>query len=265
MTAKPMLENLSSQDFGQMKRYLKLTFDNGQTALATRVEQQGELPNALEEIGLGGSRPVLVIVGGASNISEADFLRIQRLFVEVLAPIAETLGAYVVDGGTDAGIMRMMGAARTQIGAKFGLIGVAPESKVALPNHSETAADLTPLEPNHTHFVLVPGNNWGDESSWISRVATMLANNAPSVTVLLNGGDITFKDAFSSVDSGRLVIVIAGSGRTADILADALRGKATDERAKKLAKSGTLQYIDLIDIEKGVEDLGKVIKVLLSN
>ncbi len=117
------------------------------------------MPYALEQIGLSGSRPVLVVVGGASNISEADFLRIQRLFVEVLAPIAETLGAYVVDGGTDAGIMQMMGVARTQIGAKFALVGVTPENKVALPNHSEVAADLTTLEPNHTHFVLVPGDN----------------------------------------------------------------------------------------------------------
>ncbi len=248
-----------------MKSYLKLTFDNGQTALATQVEQQVELPNALEEIGLDGSRPVLVVVGGASNISEADCLRIQRLFVEFLAPIAETLGAYVVDGGTDVGIMRMMGTARTQIGAKFALVGVTPESKVALPNHSEIAADLTSLEPNHTHFVLVPGKNWGDESPWLSCVAAMLANDAPSMTILLNGGEITFKDAFFSVDSGRVVLVIAGSGRTADILVDALHGKATDERAKKLAKSGTLQYIDLIDIEKGVENLGKVIKGLLFN
>ncbi|MEH2251549.1 hypothetical protein [Nostoc sp.] len=248
-----------------MKNCLKLTFDSGQTALAIRVDQQAELPDALEAIGLGGSRCVLVVVGGASNISEADFLRIKRLFTEVLAPIAESLGAYVVDGGTDAGIMQLMGEARTQIGAKFALIGVTPESKVALPNQQEPTANLTPLEPNHTHFVLVPGNNWGNESSWISRVATVLANNAPSLTVLLNGGEITFEDAFSSVNIGRLVVVIAGSGRTADILADALRGKATDERAKKLAKSGTLQYIDLIDIEKGVENLGKIIKNLFSN
>ncbi|QKQ77596.1 hypothetical protein [Nostoc sp. TCL240-02] len=248
-----------------MKNSLKLTFDSGQTALAIRVDRQAELPDALERIGLGGSHSILVVVGGASKISEADFLRIKRLFTEVLAPIAESLGAYVVDGGTDAGVMQLMGEARTQIGAKFALIGVTPENKVALPNQQEPDADLTPLEPNHTHFVLVPGDNWGDESPWISDVATMLANNAPSVTVLLNGGEITFDDAFSSVNTGRLVVVIAGSGRTADILADALRGKATDERAKKLAKSGILQYVNLIDIENGVENLGQIIKDLLSN
>jgi hypothetical protein len=58
--------------------------------------------------------------------------------------------------------------------------------------------------------------------------------------------------------------VIAGSGRTADILSDALRGEATDEGAKKLANSGILQYINLIDMEKGVKNLGKIIKDLLS-
>ncbi|MBD2513591.1 hypothetical protein H6G93_00930 [Nostoc sp. FACHB-973] len=247
-----------------MKNCLKLTFDSGQTALAIRVNQQAELPNTLKQIGLSDSRPVLVVVGGASNISEADFLRIQRLFVEILAPIAETLGAYVVDGGTDVGVMRLMGVARTQIGAKFALVGVAPEGKVALPNELKVA-DLTPLEPNHTHFVLVPGSNWGDESPWISDVATVLAGGAPSVTVLLNGGEVTFKDAFSSVNTGRLVVAIAGSGRTADILAGALLGNATGDRAKELAKSGKLQYIDLIDMEKGVNNLGKIIQGLLSN
>ncbi|MEH2071057.1 MAG: hypothetical protein V7K47_23360 [Nostoc sp.] len=246
-----------------MKNCLKFTFDNGQTALAIQVNQQAELPNALEQIGLSNSRPVLVVVGGASNISEADFLRIQRLFVEVLAPIAETLGTYVVDGGTDAGVMQLMGAARTQIDASFALVGVTPERKVALPNELK-AADLTPLEPNHTHFVLVPGSDWGDESPWISEVATVLASGAPSLTVLLNGGEVTFKDAFSSINTGRLVIAIAGSGRTADILAGALVGKATDDRAQELAKSGKLQYIDLIDIEKGVDNLGEIIKSLLS-
>ncbi|MFN6499469.1 MAG: hypothetical protein RMX65_021085 [Nostoc sp. DedQUE01] len=246
-----------------MKNSLKLTFDNGQTALAIQVNQQAELPNALKQIGLSDSRPVLVVVGGASNISETDFLRIQRLFVEVLAPIVETLGAYVVDGGTDAGVMRLMGAARTQIGAKFALVGVTPESKVALPDELK-ADDLTALEPNHTHFVLVPGSDWGDESPWISEVATVLAGDTPSVTVLLNGGEITFKDAFSSVNTGRLVVAIAGSGRTADILAGALVGNATDDRAKELAKSGKLQCINLIDIERGVDNLGEIIKGLLS-
>ncbi|MEH2326742.1 MAG: hypothetical protein V7K32_24900 [Nostoc sp.] len=46
-----------------MKNCLKLTFDSKQTALAIRVDQQAELPDALERIWLGGSRSVLVVVG----------------------------------------------------------------------------------------------------------------------------------------------------------------------------------------------------------
>ncbi|HYX17808.1 MAG TPA: hypothetical protein VE944_26305 [Nostoc sp.] len=48
-----------------------------------------------------------------------------------------------------------------------------------------------------------------------------------------------------SVNTGRLVVVIAGSA-TADILADALRGQATNERAKNVF-FGILQYIYFVN------------------
>jgi len=245
-----------------MENFFRLTFERGQTALAVRVSEPERLPDALEEMGLIGSHPILVVVGGASKISDADYLRIQRLFVEVLAPVAESLGAYVVDGGTDAGVMRLMGNARSQINAQFPLIGVAPEDKVLLPEQTTALADdASPLEPHHTHFVLVPGSNWGDESPWIVKVATVLAEECPSVTILINGGEITFIDALNSVDAGRLVMVIAGTGRTADTLVSGLRGQATDERAKRLAASGKIHAIDL---EAGGEILTNTITNLLT-
>ncbi|MUG93782.1 hypothetical protein F7734_15705 [Scytonema sp. UIC 10036] len=236
-----------------MVNFFSLTLNPKQAAVGVTVSETAELPQALAQLGLSNSRPVLVIVGGASQISEADFLRIQSLFVEVLAPTAQRLGAYVVDGGTDAGVMRLIGKARSQINGEFPLIGVAPTGKVILPEQTTVLSeDATPLEPHHTHFVLVPGNNWGDESPWIVQVATVLANGAPSITVLVNGGEITFIDALNSVIAGRLVMVIAGSGRTADKLASALHRNAIDERAKQLAASGRLQTIAL---EAAKEDL----------
>ncbi|MFN6465596.1 MAG: hypothetical protein RMZ41_027770 [Nostoc sp. DedVER02] len=244
-----------------MEKFFNLSFNEGQTAKAATVSEAGELSDALEQMGLVGSHPILVIVGGASQMSEADFVRIQNLFVEVLAPIAQRLGAYIVDGGTDAGVMQLIGNARHQINAQFPLIGVAPTGKVILPNQTESSDDAALLEPHHTHFILVPGNNWGDESPWIVQVATMLASGAPSVTVLINGGEITFLDAANSVIAGRLVMVIAGSGRTADKLVCALNGEATDERAEKLAASGKLQTIDL---EADWEKLTHTITHLLS-
>jgi hypothetical protein len=247
-----------------MEKLLQFSFNNGKIASAVQVQQLTELPQAIEEMRLQVARPNLVVVGGASKMSEAEFLQIQRLFMEVLAPIAEKLGAYVVDGGTDAGVMRLMGEARTQIGAKFALIGVAPVSKVALPNSLEPPADSTPLEPNHSHFLLVPGSNWGDESPWLAQLATVLANGKPSVTILINGGEITFQDALQNVNADRLVIVVAGSGRTADILAGALHGETTDERAIELAKSGIVHYIELSNFQENFENLAQIIKGVLS-
>ncbi|MEH1945206.1 MAG: hypothetical protein V7L01_34015 [Nostoc sp.] len=244
-----------------MEKFFSLSFNEGHTATAATISEAGELPDALEQMGLVGSHPILVIVGGASQMSEADFVRIQSLFVEVLAPIAQRLGAYIVDGGTDAGVMQLIGNARHQINAQFPLIGVAPTGKVILPNQTESTDDAALLEPHHTHFILVPGHNWGDESAWIVQVATMLAGGAPSVTMLINGGEITFLDAANSVIAGRLVMVIAGSGRTADKLVCALNGEATDERAEKLAASGKLQTIDL---EADWEKLTHTITHLLS-
>ena len=34
---------------------------------------------------------------------------------------------------------------------------------------------MAQFEPNHTHFVIVPGSDWGDESPWITWVASELA------------------------------------------------------------------------------------------
>jgi len=244
-----------------MEKFFSLNFNEGQTATVATVSEAGELSDALEQMGLVGSHPILVIVGGASQMSEADFVRIQSLFIEVLAPIAQRLGAYIVDGGTDAGVMQLIGNARHQINAQFPLIGVAPTGKVILPNQTQSTDDAALLEPHHTHFILVPGHNWGDESAWIVQVATMLAGGAPSVTMLINGGEITFLDAANSVIAGRLVMVIAGSGRTADKLVCALNGEATDERAEKLAASGKLQTVDL---EADWEKLTHTITHLLS-
>jgi len=228
-----------------MEQSFQLTFANGRTAQAIYLQQDADLPDALSQLGLKGPCPVLVVVGGASKLSDADRRRVQALFVKVLAPMAKNLKAFVVDGGTDAGIMKLMGEARTHINATFPLIGVAPIGLATLPNASPASDEASLLEPNHTHFVLVPGASWGDESPWIAKIASTLAVSQPSIVVLINGGEVTWKDASQNIQEGRPVVVIAGSGRTADVLAAVLRGKATDQRAEDLISSGLVQAIDL--------------------
>ncbi|MEM9161871.1 MAG: hypothetical protein AAGC54_02225 [Cyanobacteria bacterium P01_F01_bin.4] len=216
------------------------------TAAVIHIQHQDSLPAALGELDLIEARPTLVLVGGASKLSQTDYQRITSLFTNVLAPLAEKLGLYVVDGGTDAGIMKIMGQARMAIGAEFPLVGVAPVGLVNLPNHPTTCPDSATLEANHTHCLLIPGHQWGDESPWMANVATHLAQDKPSVVVLINGGSVTWQDAAANVAAGRPIIVIQGSGRTADILATAVQGDAIhDERAKPLVDSGLMQVLGL--------------------
>ncbi|OLE61011.1 MAG: hypothetical protein AUI36_11900, partial [Cyanobacteria bacterium 13_1_40CM_2_61_4] len=244
-----------------MEKPTKLTFSNGLTASALRVHRAEELGVGLHDLGFLSACPTLVLVGGAGGVSDADMDRLRPLFVEGLAPLANALGASVVDGGTDAGVIRLMGQARAEMGATFPLIGVAAAGMVALPEVALPRPEAAPLEPHHTHFVLVPGDQWGDESLWLARVASVLANEVPSVTVLVNGGEIAWQDVSQSVKAGRPVLVIAGSGRVADTLATALRGEAADGRARELAASGLLQVVDLTE-EPGV--LAGVIRKILS-
>lgn len=232
-----------------MQEPFQVSFSNGSAAVALKPQHKENLKFLLRQLGLYRSRPTLVIVGGASRLSQEDMEKLRALFVKVLAPLAEAMDAYVIDGGTDAGVMQMMGHARTVTGATFPLVGVVPIGVATLPNQEPPCEDAAPLEPHHTHFMLVPGSKWGDESPWIAELASALTNGLPSVTVLINGGEITWQDAAASVGEKRPIVVIAGSGRTADILVSALHGNLQDDRAGALVSSGLLQAVNLTNFD----------------
>jgi hypothetical protein len=65
----------------------------------------------------------------------------------------------------------------------------------------------------------VPGSQFGDESPWIVDAATLFSQGQRSVTILINGGEISRKDIELSLEKGRPVIALSRSGRLADELA----------------------------------------------
>jgi len=239
-----------------------VTVSFGDRCMAQLMQVSEEMPllDALQQLQVPYPRPVLVLIGGASNLTDSDQRLLRSLFIKVLAPLAQTLNAVVIDGGTDTGIMQMMGRARTRTRSTFPLIGIAPVGLVALPGQALPRPDAAYLEPHHTHFFLTPGQSWGDESEWIAQFATAIAADEPSVTLLINGGEVSWIDARENVEEGRPVIAIAGSGRTADALATALNGKITDERARRIVDSGLLQAIHL----RSPQHLTQVIEKILS-
>jgi hypothetical protein len=195
------------------------------------------------ELGLARGRPVLVVVGGASGLDERSKEGLRSLFGQALVPVAKAWNAAVVDGGTDSGVMQLLGQAVGAGRVSFPLVGVAPDQKVILPGMRAAPGPRRRLERHHTHFVLVPGSSWGDESPWLARVATAIAAGAPSVTVLINGGEIAFRDVANSLAAGRPVLVIKGTGRAADRIAAALDGDGTDAQAARLAGSSLVTAV----------------------
>lgn len=107
------------------------------------------------------------------------------------------------------------------------------------------------LEPHYTHFILVPGKKFGDESPWIVDAATILSMGDPSVTILLNGGEVSRKDIELSLEKGRAVIAVSRTGRLADEFAE----QADRNKLIAMAPANVEQrIIELVQAALSVQD-----------
>lgn len=187
----------------------RLSLQGDHTAKAAHVSDNNEINMALEELQIPHPKTVIVLVGGAGGIGWLDKFPMRKA-IKIIAVLAEETQSVVVDGGTQAGIMTEIGKQRKHNKFSFPLIGVVFDSLLMQKEPQSI------LDPNHTHFFLIPGNNWGDESGWISRIATQIAGDKKSITVLVNGGQISRTDVGYSVLEDRPTFVMRGTGRMAD-------------------------------------------------
>lgn len=195
----------------------------------------GALAAALAAGGLVPGRwPVVVLVGGAGGVTDQERVRWQGLFRDGLVAGVAAGGGCVLDGGTDAGVIALVGAARAAFGAGFPLVGVVATGTIRWPGRAPGRPDAAALEPHHTHVIAVPGGEWGTESPWLARVATVLAAGAPTVTVVVNGGAIALEDVRYSLVAARRVLAVARTGRAADALVAASRGEPSGAPASPL-------------------------------
>ena len=187
----------------------QVALKRGVTVGAANIGDNNEIEEALTQLGIPHPKTAIVLVGGASGIGFLDKFPMRKA-VGIVAKLAEETGSVVVDGGTQAGIMTEIGKQRKRNKFTFPLVGVVFETIIM----KEDAASI--LDSNHTHFFLIPGDDWGDESGWISKIATAIAKDQKSVTILVNGGDISRQDVEYSLLEKRPTYVIRGTGRMAD-------------------------------------------------
>ena len=202
-------------------RTQKIHFPDGQT-LCVFPPERSNLAQAISELHLKGRYPVIVLIGGEIDEEQAE---VTRRAIQTISRTAEEMNAVVICGGTDMGVMAEIGRIRSRNGYKFPLVGVTPEKLVAWPGGPRSTKFLWwgkqrwHLEPHYSHFILVPGSQFGDESPWIVDAATILSKAHKSMTILINGGEISRKDIELSLENGRPVIALSRTGRLADELA----------------------------------------------
>lgn len=182
-------------------------------------EERSQLSEALTELNLEGGYPVIVLVGGAIDDLQAPAT---MRGIETIAKLAQEMKILVICGGTDMGVMAKIGQIRSHYEYTFPLVGITLEDLVTWPGGPESTTFLWwgtkrwQLEPHYPYFILVPGSRFGDESQWIVEAATVFSQDHQSVTILINGGEISRKDVQLSLEEGRPVVALSRTGRLAD-------------------------------------------------
>ena len=230
---------------GHNQRF-ELDFGDKRRAAAVRIRSADHVRQALRVLGFDRPYPAIFISGGAAGMSDKDRSR-TRDILEAIGRFAVERSAVIVDGGTESGIMQMLGDVRERCQRKFLLVGVAPLGKIAYPGYQNPRAEAF-LENSHSHFVLVDGDEWGAESPTIVNFTDALSGDRkqPAVGILINGGKVAIQEVYlASVHKHKIpMVVLEGSGRAADAVSSAFRtGETSQKILQAILKGGDIQLV----------------------
>jgi hypothetical protein len=240
----------------------EITFENGNRAVVVTAPRDASGQAILDALEITSPRAVILLFGGASGLDDSRKAHLATLIADGVAPVAAELGALIIDGGTQSGIMAIMGEAVARSGGTIHLLGIAPKGKITNPEIAGASKILegASLEANHSHFVLVESADWGGETTKMLELAR--AFNTPVVAVLVNGGAIAADEALQSVRNGWPLLVIEGSGRFADELSAAVRDSesAKSVEAHEIARS---RHVTLFHVNDSAEKLRDELRRML--
>jgi TRPM family ion channel len=223
----------------------------GHAAIAAFAPPTISGADAAQALGLSPSRALIVLNGGTAELSPDLSASLRRVLGGGLARVSIEEELPVVTGGTDAGIFAILGQA---LGGErtAPCVGVVPAGRVVWGQGDSTAEaesseeERVPLEPHHSHFLLVEGDEWGIETDAMLALCEALSAGVPSLVVLAGGGAGARREVLAQLHAGREVVVIAGTGRFADALAGASAGTAPmGEETAEMLRDGRVTVVDV--------------------
>jgi hypothetical protein len=208
---------------------------------------------------------LIIFNGGTAELEPALQKKLTVILQDGLAQIVVEEQITLLTGGTQAGIFALLGEGLGKWGRSAPCIGVCVENLVRwkAPLVKMAKDKLIPLEPHHSHFVLVDGKKWGDELNTMYTLGEHLSKNCPTINIYAGGGQICKREMQTAIAQGRKMILLAGSGRLTDEVLKAHHGEEVDdEEIKEIAEKGDIVALNMSD---GPEALRQLIKKLIHN
>ncbi|XP_054324859.2 transient receptor potential cation channel subfamily M member 2 isoform X2 [Pongo pygmaeus] len=227
----------------KVKKYVRVSQDTPSSVIYHLMTQHWglDVPNLL-----------ISVTGGAKNFNMKP--RLKSIFRRGLVKVAQTTGAWIITGGSHTGVMKQVGEAVRDFSLSSSYkegelitIGVATWGTVHRreglihPTGSFPAeyildedgqGNLTCLDSNHSHFILVDDGThgqYGVEIPLRTRLEKFISEQTkerggvaikiPIVCVVLEGGPGTLHTIYNATTNGTPCVVVEGSGRVADVIA----------------------------------------------
>lgn len=239
----------------------EIQFSDGRRAQVVLSPVQASAGELAQALALPRSEAVILLVGGAALMEQPAEASLQALFTEGIASAASALDALIIDGGTKSGVMALMGHAVAMQEHKPPLLGVSPEGRVKYLGKTASDGgeeDSSELDSNHSHFALIQTDEWGEETPMMYELVQVLCRDRPSVAVLVNGGEIAKTELLYNVRQKRPIIIIEGSRRLADTIADLCHEKnaaSSDQKLAEIVKDGDLHLFPLTGTPQQLKQL----------
>ncbi|XP_072021882.1 transient receptor potential cation channel subfamily M member-like 2 [Amphiura filiformis] len=204
---------------------------------------------------LGAPKLLLSVMGGNKNFKLSG--RLKEVFCRGILDAAVSTGAWIISAGTHSGVMKYVGEAvrdyqmvrRYEDVVAIGIItwGTLKQQRQLIDDRGKYPAHLSTrkhndkngvfLDPNHTHFILVDDGTKGKFGAGLSlrvKLEEMISTHVkvgtesstthvPVVCVILEGGPSTLRKAHAAITHGTPIVVVADSGRIADVLSLAIK------------------------------------------
>src|SRR5215472_8261641 len=107
----------------------------GPQSLPTIIRQADQDITSLRDaLGIATPAPVVLISGGADTLDPAIVPKLTQLIGRGVIRSGQTAGAVFIDGGTDTGVMALIGRTAGAMAEPVTVIGVAPEVLVQCPD-----------------------------------------------------------------------------------------------------------------------------------